>query len=126
MLDVTCESLRIVKAVAACVHELDISWRVTDRQRRGHAVARYTRHILNDADHLPRQRIEQRTLAHIGPADDGDDWKRRHELREAIVAGCKGYRTFAAASSTTGRNLQPSMVREGETTRLNSQCCFSF
>src|SRR5207249_1494821 len=52
---------------------------VDDRERRaaesalrGNAVARHARLVVDDGNHAPRKAIEERRLADVWPADDGD------------------------------------------------------
>ena len=70
------ETLFIDKSKAPGIDQLDKA--AVDLQRRGNAIARYTRHILHNADAFPAQRVEQRAFSHIRPADDGDDGEMRH------------------------------------------------
>ena len=71
VVDVFGELVGVDEAVAAGVDELDPV--VVDLQRHGDAVAGDAGHVLDDADALAGQRVEEAALADVGPADDGDN-----------------------------------------------------
>src|SRR5438105_4125613 len=79
------EPLLVMKPIAAGIHQLNEA--PLDFQGRCHPIARYTRRILHNADQSPAQCIEKRTLADIGPTNDGDDGELGHgNMNVAVYA----------------------------------------
>ena len=80
------EVVHVLDAHAAGVDQLEEA--VADLDERGDAVARDAGRRIDDGDAPAGQPVEQRRLADIGPADDGDDGYSHDALLRARCPRC--------------------------------------
>src|SRR5437763_1573042 len=71
LLNFVSEVVHVLDADAPGISQLHQA--LVQRQQRGNAVARHPRGRVHDGDAPARQPVEQRRLAHVGTAHDGDD-----------------------------------------------------